>query len=216
MNPVQQPSIALSVTPTTLSVAQGASGVATVSIARTNFTGAVTLSTTTPAPAGVTVTFGPATTGNSATVTIAASSTAAVTSFALAVTGTGTGVTGGTTLGVNITSGNNNTGGATATPVVATGSPWYNEEDIRLDSTGTLGALSVTIVVQRTPGIGLNGAYNTVGGSILQTTTVTPRPSPTSTRWRAVRPSAPERAGSSRPRPAAPAPPTRPAATPGR
>ena len=116
---------------------QGASGVATVSIARTNFTGAVTLSTTTPAPAGVTVTFGPATTGNSATVTIAASSTAAVTSFALAVTGTGTGVTGGTTLGVNITSGNNNTGGATATPVVATGSPWYNEEDIRLDSTGT-------------------------------------------------------------------------------
>ena len=116
---------------------QGASGVATVSIARTNFTGAVTLSTTTPAPAGVTVTFGPATTGNSATVTIAASSTAAVTSFALAVTGTGTGVTGGTTLGVNITSGNNNTGGVTATPVVVTSSPWYNEEDIRLDSTGT-------------------------------------------------------------------------------
>src|SRR5262249_42619361 len=52
------------------------------------------------------------------------------------------------------------TGGAvTATPVIAQTSPWFNEEDLRLDNTATLTALTVTIVVQRTTGVSFNGMY---------------------------------------------------------
>jgi hypothetical protein len=66
------------------------------------------------------------------------------------------------------------TGGSlTATPVVSTNSPYFNELQLRLANTGTLTALSVTIVVQRTAGVGYSGQYNTVGGQVTQTSTVT-------------------------------------------
>jgi hypothetical protein len=58
-------------------------------------------------------------------------------------------------------------GSLSATPVVASSSPWFNEEDVRLSTSG-LGSLTVTIVVQRTTGVSFSGRYNTVGGSILQ------------------------------------------------
>jgi hypothetical protein len=38
-----------------------------------------------------------------------------------------------------------------------------------VSNTATLTALTVTIVVQRTPGVAFSGQYNTVGGTILQT-----------------------------------------------
>jgi len=60
----------------------------------------------------------------------------------------------------------------TVTPAVNASGPWYNEEAIRLDNTANLTALSVTITVQRTTGIGFGGQYNTVGGQILQSNTV--------------------------------------------
>ncbi len=60
------------------------------------------------------------------------------------------------------------TGGVTVTPVVASSSPWFNEEDIRIANTAPLTALSVTIVVQRTTGISFSGQYNTIGGQITQ------------------------------------------------
>src|SRR5262245_5971520 len=59
-------------------------------------------------------------------------------------------------------------GGLTATAVVAQTSPWFNEEDVRVNNTATLTALTLTIVVQRTTGVSFNGMYNTVGGQIQQ------------------------------------------------
>jgi hypothetical protein len=70
--------------------------------------------------------------------------------------------------------GGGGTGGVTITPAINANSPWFNEEVIRLNNPGTtITALSVTIVIQRTTGVGFNGQYNTVGGQILQSNTVT-------------------------------------------
>jgi len=59
--------------------------------------------------------------------------------------------------------------------VVSSSSPWFNEEQVRITSTGTasMTALSVTITIQRTTGINFSGQYNTVGGSIAQSHTTT-------------------------------------------
>jgi len=65
------------------------------------------------------------------------------------------------------------TGGVTVTPVINASGPWFSEEALRLDSPGAaITALSITITVQRTTGVGFNGQYNTVGGQILQSNTV--------------------------------------------
>jgi hypothetical protein len=64
--------------------------------------------------------------------------------------------------------GGGDTGSVTATPVVSTNSPWFNELQLRLANTSTLTALTVTVVVQRTPGVGYSGQYNTVGGQVTQ------------------------------------------------
>jgi hypothetical protein len=65
------------------------------------------------------------------------------------------------------------TGGVTVTPVINASGPWFSEEALRLDNTGAaITALSVTITVQRTTGVGFNGQYNTIGGQILQSNTV--------------------------------------------
>ena len=61
----------------------------------------------------------------------------------------------------------------TATPVINANGPWFDEEDVRLDNIGTLSALRVTIVVQRTQGVSFNGEYNTVGGQIQQSSSST-------------------------------------------
>src|SRR6185295_20246063 len=47
-------------------------------------------------------------------------------------------------------------------------SPWFNEQQVRINTTAPLSALTVTIVVQRTTGISASGQYNTVGGQITQ------------------------------------------------
>src|SRR5207247_10822680 len=64
------PDYALSLAPTALTIAQGATGTTTVTITRTNFTGAVTLSLGS-APTGVTGAFDPAApTGTSPALTV--------------------------------------------------------------------------------------------------------------------------------------------------
>jgi hypothetical protein len=76
---------------------------------------------------------------------------------------------------INLTVNNDpGNGGVTITPAINSNSPWYNEEVIRLNNAGVITSLSVTIVIQRTTGVGLNGMFNTVGGQILQSNTVTP------------------------------------------
>jgi hypothetical protein len=65
------------------------------------------------------------------------------------------------------------TGGVTVTPLINASGPWFSEEALRVDNTGAaITALSVTITVQRTTGVGFNGQYNTIGGQVLQTNTV--------------------------------------------
>jgi Cu/Zn superoxide dismutase len=83
------PNYALSVSPTSLSIVQGGSDVSTVTITRTNFTGAVTLSLG-GAPAGVTGAFAPgAPTGNSSTLTVSVGAAVAPGTYNLTVDGTG-------------------------------------------------------------------------------------------------------------------------------
>ena len=85
----------------------------------------------------------------------------------MTITGTSGSLTHTTSIALTVqtTSGN---GGVTVTPVVVQNTPWFNEEDLRVANTGTLTALSVTIVVQRTTGVSFSGQYNTVGGQIAQ------------------------------------------------
>src|SRR5207302_711206 len=83
------PDYTLSLTPAALTVAQGATGTTTVTIARTNFTGAVTLSLGN-APTGVTGSFNPAApTGTSSTLTVSVGAAVAAGTYNLTVDGTG-------------------------------------------------------------------------------------------------------------------------------
>ncbi len=159
--------------PGTLSVARGASTSTAIAINRTNFTGGVTMSAS-GLPSGVTVAFSPSgsTTGNSVTATFSASSTAALGAATVTLTATSGSLSRTTTVALTVTGGGNG-GTVTATPVVSTNSPWFNELQLQLANTGTLTALTVTIVVQRTSGVSYSGMYNTVGGQIAHTNSST-------------------------------------------
>src|SRR5207249_868966 len=83
------PDYTLSLTPAALTIAQGATGTTTLTITRTNFAGAVTLSLGN-APAGVTGSFNPAApTGTSSTLTVSVGSAVAPGAYNLTVDGTG-------------------------------------------------------------------------------------------------------------------------------
>jgi endoglucanase len=159
-------------TPAAVSVARGASGATSIAINRTNFTGAVGF-TASGLPSGVTASFNPstATTGNSVTATFTASSTATLGTVPVTITATSGSLTRTTTVNLTVTGGSNGT--VTVTPVVASNSPWFNEMHVRLANTGTLTALTITVVVQRTPGVSYSGMYNTVGGQVLQSNSST-------------------------------------------
>jgi hypothetical protein len=86
-------SYALALAPTSLSIAQGANGTATVNLTRTNFTAAVTLAAEN-LPSGVTAAFNTSpTTGNSSTLTLTASATATAGTSNVTIRGTATGAT---------------------------------------------------------------------------------------------------------------------------
>src|SRR5206468_3498675 len=79
-----------SLAPAALTIGQGATGTSTVTITRTNFTGAVTLSLGS-APAGVTGSFNPAApTGTSSALTVSVGAAVAPGVYNLTVNGTGT------------------------------------------------------------------------------------------------------------------------------
>ncbi len=105
-------SFALSLAPTTLSIAAGANNTSTITIARTApFTGAVNLAVS-GAPAGVTATLSSASvTGNSATLTVAVAAGTAASTGTITVTGSATGVANATaSLGLTTTAGSVGTG----------------------------------------------------------------------------------------------------------
>jgi len=92
-----------------------------------------------------------------------------------------------TIIGLTVTGGGGGNGGVTVTPSVGGNPPWYNETRVSLANTGTITALTVTIVVQRTAGISHQGMYDNVGGSPRRTTAAPTCPrSPTPGRAPAV------------------------------
>jgi aminopeptidase S len=119
----------------------------------------------------VSASFSPAsTTGNSSALTLTASSAATLGAATVTITGAGGGLTRTATVTLTVTGGG--TGGVTVTPVINASGPWFSEEALSLSNTGAITSLSITIVIQRTTGVGFNGQYNTVGGQILQSSAV--------------------------------------------
>jgi endoglucanase len=172
---VQTPDFALSVSPASLTINRGASGTSTITIARTGgFTAGVSL-TAGGLPAGVTANLNPnPATGGSSLLTLSASSTATLGGATITVTGVNGALTRTTTVSLTVNEGGGGgNGGVTVTSAINSNTPWYNEQVVSLNNTGAITALSVTIVIQRTTGVGFNGQFNTVGGQILQSNTVT-------------------------------------------
>lgn len=164
------PSFTLSANPTSLSIAQGASGVATVSVTPSGgFNSGVAFSTT-GAPAGVTATFNPPSSTTSTTLTLAASPSAPAGTSAFTITGTSGALSSATALVLTITGAPSGTGPATFAGKLAASGPWYYEDDLVLSTTAPITALTVTITVPAT-NVTYNGAYNTFGGQIVQSFT---------------------------------------------
>jgi hypothetical protein len=175
VNTASIPDFTLATSPPSVTVVQAATGSSTVNIARSGgFTAAVAF-TASGLPGGVTAAFSPAsTTANSSTVTFTASATATTGPATVTVTGTGGGLTRTTSIALTVNaSGGGGNGGVTLTPVVTTSSPWFNEQQLRVTNTASITALSITIVVQRTTGISVNGQFNTVGSQITQSNSST-------------------------------------------
>jgi hypothetical protein len=172
-NAAPQADFSLSVNPSSLTINPGASATATVTITRSGgFTGAVTLSAfealpTIVLPSGIDITFNPATTtGNSSVATVTVPSAFSPGAITVTITGNGGGITHTTSLTINVT-------GVTITAEVTENAPFFNQEQIRISHTAPITSLSVTIVIQRTPGLSVNGQFNTMGGQMTQSITTT-------------------------------------------
>jgi endoglucanase len=114
-----------------------------------------------------TVAFGTAT----ATVTAATTTSLSVTvpNIAAGAVNVTVAVAGKTSNAVSFTvTGATGTGGVTATPVVNSNSPFFDDQGLKLSNTAAITALSITITVQNTGGITFNGQFNTVGSPIVQ------------------------------------------------
>jgi hypothetical protein len=105
-------------------------------------------------------------------VTFTASAAATLGAATVTVTGTSGATVRTATLSLTVTA---PPGGqvVAVTPVINASGPWYNEEAVRLANTAPLTALTVTVVIQRTPGVSHSGQYNTVGGQIQQSNSST-------------------------------------------
>jgi hypothetical protein len=101
-------------------------------------------------------------------VTFTAGATATLGTANVTISAAATGFT-TRTAAVTLTIASGSTGGAvTAAGAVASNSPWFAEEQVRLSNTGTLTALTVTITVARNPtALASGGQYNTIGGGTI-------------------------------------------------
>ncbi|HEV7608566.1 MAG TPA: cellulase family glycosylhydrolase [Steroidobacteraceae bacterium] len=169
------PNYSLTAASGSLTVNRGASGSVVVTITRSGgFTGAVAF-TATGLPTGVSASFSPAsTTGNSTTLTLSASSTATLGNASLTINGSNATV-GARSVPVSLTVASAPGGGsATITGVVTSSSPWFMEEQVRMANPSPITALTAIITVARNPSaLAVGGQYNTLGGVIAQSTTVT-------------------------------------------
>jgi len=168
--PPPAPGFALSVAPTTLSIAQGASATATITVTPTNgFNSAVAFAAPS-LPAGVTATFSPTSSATSTTLTLAASASASTGTSIFTIGGTSGALSASTALSLNVTAAAPppGTGGGPATFAgkASTNSPWYDENDVVVTTPAQITALTVTIAIAPT-NVTYNGAYNTIGGQIV-------------------------------------------------
>jgi endoglucanase len=161
------PDFSLSASPATLSLAQGATANSTITVSSVNhFSGTVALAAS-GLPAGVTASFSPASTTSTSTLTLTASSTATLGAATITVTGTSGTLSHTATIALTVTKPVTGTGGVTVVTVINSNSAFFDDEGVKLTNTAAITALSITINVQITPGLGFNGQYNTVGGSIV-------------------------------------------------
>jgi len=155
--------------PASLTVNRSASGAVTCTLTRTGgFTGSVAF-TVSGLPSGVTASASPvSTTGNSTVVTFTAGASATLGSANATISAAATGFTTRTAV-VALTIASGQTGGVvTAAGAVASNSPWFAEEQVRLSNTATLTALTVTLTIARNPAsLASSGQYNTIGGSTI-------------------------------------------------
>jgi hypothetical protein len=162
------PNFTLSANPTSLSIQQGGAGSMTITAAPSGgFSGTVAFGAT-GLPAGVTAKFSPASSTTSTTLTLNASASAPAGTSAFTVTGT-SGTLGASTalaLKVNAVGATSGTGPATFTGRASSNGPWFDEDDVALSTTVAITALTVKITVPAT-NVTYNGAYNTVGGQIV-------------------------------------------------
>jgi len=163
---IQTPDFSLSATNAT--IVQGGTASSTITIASTGgFNGSVALSVS-GLPAGVTASFNPASTATTSTLSFTASATATTGTANITVTGSSGTLTHTTSLVLTVAPVVTGNGGVTLTTVINSNSPFYDDEGVRVNNTGAITALSITITVQNTGGMSFNGQYNTVGGSITQ------------------------------------------------
>ena len=147
---------------------RSANGAVTCTLTRTNFTGSVSFSVS-GLPTGVTAAFNPAsTTGNSTAVTFTAGANATLGLANVTISAAAMGLT-TRTAPVALTIAGGPTGGVvTAVGAVASNSPWFAEEQVRLSNTATLTALTVTYCRRANPAsLASSGQYNTIGGSAI-------------------------------------------------
>lgn len=168
------PDYSLGAAPASLTVNRGANAAVSISITRAGgFTGSVALSAS-GLPAGVTASFSPAsTTGNASTLTLSASSTAAPGNATVTIGGSNATV-GARSVQVALTIGSGGGGNATISGAVASNSPWFIEEQVRLANPAPITAMTVTISVARNPaGLSVSGQYNTLGSVVTQSSSAT-------------------------------------------
>jgi hypothetical protein len=161
------PGFTLSIVPTSLSLTQGATGGATISVTPSGgFNSSVALSAT-GLPAGVAAAFNPASTTASSTLTLNASASAPVGTSVFTITGTSGALSASTALALTISAksapGN---GPATFTGKASTNGPWFDEDDVALSTTAPITALTLTITVPATD-VTFSGLYNTFGPQIV-------------------------------------------------
>jgi len=170
----QVPNYSLGAAPASLTINRAAGGSVSVSITRSGgFTGSVALSAS-GLPAGVTASFSPAsTTGNTSTLTLTVSSTATLGNATVTIGGSNSTV-GARSVQVALTVGSGGGGGATISGAVASNSPWFIEEQVRLANPAPITAMTITITVARNPaGLSVSGQYNTLGSIVTQSSNAT-------------------------------------------
>jgi hypothetical protein len=171
--PPPTPSFTLSANPTSLSVVQGASGSATISVTPSGgFNSSVSFSAS-GAPSGVTASFSPTSSPTSTTITLAAGASAPVGTSVFSITGTSGSLSATTALALTVTAApppGGGSGPASFTANAVGSPPWYYEDDLHLTTSTQITALTVTITAP-SANVTYNGAYNTFGGQIVQSFT---------------------------------------------